>query len=135
MTTGTERIESAKSLLGRRPAETATAAAGAIGLLLSGLLQGGENEDLRTGLVVLLAALPAVVSYVYDLGAAKRLPHDLGREIEELSLRGLRRFRLGHGGWQNDLDAATQLAELRKSLAPPAQGSATANASSSEQPR
>ena len=117
MTGATGPIESAKSLIGRRPAETATAAAGAIGLLLSNLADGAD-EQLRTGLVILLAVLPAIVSYVYDLGGSKRLPHDLGLEIEELSIRAVRRKRLDHDGWKDDLAAAKQLAELRKSLAP-----------------
>ena len=109
-------IGAAKSLIDRRPAETATLAAGALGLLLSGLAEGSTDE-LRTALVVLLAALPAVVSYVYDLGRPKG-GHDLGREVEELALRAARRARLGHDGWNVDVDAATQLAELRKSLDP-----------------
>ncbi|MDP8927155.1 MAG: hypothetical protein M3O70_00870 [Actinomycetota bacterium] len=110
-------IESAKSLVGRRPAETATATAGSIGLLLSSLVDGGD--EVRTGLVLLLAALPALVSYVYDLGSSKGLIHDLGQEIEELSLRAARRARLGHDGWMDDVAKATQLSELRQSLAPP----------------
>lgn len=120
-------IQAAQSLIGRRPAETATAAAGAIGLLLSSLLDGGSDQ-LRTSLIVLLASLPAVVSYVYDLGRSKQLPHDLGREIEELSLRAARRARLGHDGWNTDVAAATELAKLRTCLTPSTQQSSGSTA-------
>lgn len=122
MSAGAGAIQSAKSLIGRHPAETATATAGAVGLLLWSLVEG-DSDGLQTGLVVLLAGLPAVVSYVYNLGKPKRLPHDLGREIEELSLRAARRARLGHEGWNDDVAAATKLATLRPLLAPSTQPS------------
>lgn len=112
-------LASTKDLIGRRPAETATATAGGIGLLLSSLAGGGTDE-IQTGLVVVLAALPALVSYVYNLGPGKDLTHDLGREIEELSLRAARRARLGHEGWRSDHEAALELDKLRVALAPPA---------------
>lgn len=110
-------IQTAQSLIGRRPAETATAAAGALGLLLASVIDGGNN-DLQTGLVVILATLPAVVSYVHDLGKSRDFPHDLGREIEELALRAVRRARLGDDGWKTDTAAAVEFAKLSKSIAP-----------------
>lgn len=118
MTASQGPIESAKSLIWRRPAETAAATAGAVGLLLSRLFDGADN-DLKTALVILLAALPAAVSYVHDLGRSRHLPHNLAREVEELALRAARRARLGHSDWNADLEAATKLAELRTKLSPP----------------
>lgn len=126
MSTASGPIDSAKTLIGRRPAETATAAAGAVGLLLANLFDGGD--DLKTGLVVLLASLPAFVSYVYELGRPKRLPHNLAKEIDELALRSVRRARVGHEGWAADLDRATQLTTLWKSLSPPTLGAPTQDA-------
>lgn len=128
MSAPSSSINSAKTLIGRRPAETATAAAGALGLLMASLFDGGD--DLKTGLVVLMASLPAVVSYVHDLGRPKRLPHNLAREIEELALRSARRARVGHDGWATDFDRATQLTTLWKSLSP-----ATKTSEETEKPR
>lgn len=125
-------IESAKGVIGKRPAETATAAAAAVGLLLSGFL--GDGDELRTGLVVLLAALPALVSYIHDLGLRNELPHDFAREVEELAQRSVRRARVGHEGWQADCEAATSLAGLARLLGPPPEKKAVADPNAGKQP-
>lgn len=114
-------IHSAKLLIGRRPAETATATAAAVGLLLSQLFNGAD-DDFTTGLVILVAAVPAVVSYVHDLGRLRHLPHDLALEVGELALRAVRRARLDHPGWESDVDRAKALAALLKELRPPTTG-------------
>jgi hypothetical protein len=103
----------------KRPAESATAAAGGLGLLLAVVL-GGSNDSLETALIVLIAGLPAAVSYLTDLGrygpGGRRLGHDLVREIDELALRAVRRARLGHTGWSDDLQAVEKLLAAEQKL-------------------
>ncbi len=107
--------------LGKRPAESTTAAAGGLGLLLAVVL-GNDNDSLQTALIVLLAGLPAAVSYLTDLGrygpGGRRLTHSLAREIDELALRAVRRARLGHAGWNDDLQAIDKLLAAEQKLRP-----------------
>lgn len=107
--------------LGKRPAESATAATGALGLLLAVVL-GNDNENLQTALIVLLAGLPAAISYLTDLGrygpGGRRLTHGLAQEIDELARRAVRRARLGHSGWKADLQAVDELLAVEQKLRP-----------------
>lgn len=102
-----------------RPAESTTAAAGSVGLLLAFVL-GGDNESLQTALVILLASLPGVVSYVTDLGGygpnGRRRTHTFTQEIDELALRAVRRARLGDTNWTHDLQAVEKLLSAEKQL-------------------
>lgn len=102
-----------------RPAESTTAAAGSVGLLLA-LVLGGDNENLQTALVILLASLPAVVSYLTDLGRygpdGRRPIHTFTQEIDELALRAVRRARLGDMNWAADLQTVEKLLNAEKKL-------------------
>lgn len=109
--------------LGKRPAESATAAAGGLGLLLAVVL-GNDNDSLQTALIVLLAGLPAAISYLTDLGkfgpGGRGLTNSLAQEIDELALRAVRRARVGHAGWNDDLQAVEKLLAAEQKLRPAA---------------
>ncbi len=113
------------SLIGKRPAELATAAAGAVGLLLATLLAPEDDWDsITTGLVVLLAALPALVSFVHDLGrapghGARHARAPLRDDLEELSSRAIRRARMGDHAWKDDLDKVTAMLAVKDLWATP----------------
>ena len=102
-------IETLRGLLTTRPAETTTAAAGAIGLLLAQALDGGD--DVTTGLVILLAVLPGIISYTYRLGhfGSTREIQSLNNELQDLTLQAVRRARLGDPRWKTDLHAVTKI--------------------------
>lgn len=111
-----------QTLLAKRPAESATAAAGAVGLLLASILDG--NESLETALIVILAALPATVSFLHDLG---RRPRQRGvaaleDEVTQLGERAARRARIGDSLWTDDVRAMEALSPLIGSLRPPPAG-------------
>lgn len=105
-----------RDLIGRRPAESTTALVGALALLLATVLEAGE--DVRTALVIVVASLPSLISFLHDLGrygpGGRRESQRLSKELDILTLRAVHRARAGHPGWEADLDAVTKLADLER---------------------
>lgn len=112
-----------------RPAELTAAIAGAVGLVTAQVVGSGGADGIRTGLVVLLSVLPAVVSTIYDLGHNRRAAHDIEAELDELTLRAVRRARLESEGWINDKKAVEEISAMirqRRQKASPPGGTAGA---------
>ncbi len=112
---GAGSFRSLEALVNKRPAELTTAAAGGVGLLLATAL--GGNEDVVIALVVILALLPAVVTYLRDLsGRGRRAPkEELLAELDEFALRALRRARIHSHTWETDVVALKALGGLARS--------------------
>lgn len=119
MPEATDRAGWVRGLLGKRPAESVTALTGGLGLLLTTTLGGGE--DARTALVVVVAALPGAISFLFDLGrfgpGGRGPAHRLTTELDELTLRALHRARMGHPGWEADLVAVNALLAVEEKRA------------------
>jgi hypothetical protein len=124
-----------RDLLARRPAETAAAATGAVGLLLSVFIDDSSSE-LRTALVVLLSLLPATVSRLHDLAKygtdGRMVAHDVAKELDEYALRAVRRARLGDESWRADLDKIKTVHEVASRLHPDPKGGGAGQASTGE---
>jgi hypothetical protein len=101
-------VDAAKELVANRPAESITVLAGSLGLIFVQLIADG-SDDLKTGLIILLTTLPAVVTRIYNLGGGDGRAHDFNTEIDELKLRTVRRARLGHPNTADDINMVKSL--------------------------
>jgi hypothetical protein len=106
-------VDDLAKLVGRRPAESATLGAGAIGLLLVAVL-GLPDTNVTWGLVAILALLPSLVTAFvarkdHDPEARLRVSHSgFEEDAEYVAERAIRKVLLGDVTWERDL-AALQL--------------------------
>lgn len=92
-------------LVGKRPAEILTLVAGALGLLTAQVL---NLEGSAQALILIIAGVPAVVSYAVDrffhehsaYGAVRH--QDVAEELEYATARTIRKALLGDPTWEDD---------------------------------
>ncbi len=110
-----------QGLIKRRPSEVTTAATGGIGLILAALLDA--DQEVQSALIFIVAALPALVSYIHDVGRGKGAATAASRSTQELAYtaaRAIRRARLGDPGWEHDRQVLTALTPLVATAEKPA---------------
>lgn len=107
-------------IISTRPAELSTIAAGGVGLLLAAAFNAGE--DAKTALIAIVAVVPALVSYLHDLGKAGGEPRvrssqtELRDELAYTVARASRRARVCDARWQDDMASAEKLIPLAERI-------------------
>ncbi len=114
-------------LVNRRPAETITFGAGALGLALAAVLNLPEGNA-TLALVTILALLPSLVTTLaarggHDPAGRLELSHgDLSEDAEYVAKRAVRKVLLGDVTWERDVVALKTILEHHPAHVPPLAG-------------